>query len=84
MAVAWMSYALQNEWHWTSTIAFFGVVLQTATGCRVGDIIRSGTYTGSEFVAWGDVDLRLREPMHTPVTVDDLPKGQSRIRPTYH
>ncbi|KAJ6179848.1 hypothetical protein N7519_010309 [Penicillium mononematosum] len=72
MAIAWVSDAIHDNWHWTNTITFFGVVLQTATGCRVGDMIRSGSYTGSEFVAWGDVDLRLRGPMHTPVTVEDL------------
>jgi hypothetical protein len=28
-------------------------------GCRVGDIVRLGGYT-TEYVAWKDVDLRLR------------------------
>jgi hypothetical protein len=60
MSIVWMDAALRKTWRWTDSIAFLGVVIQAATGCRVGEIVRSPGYSGSGFLAWGEVDLYLR------------------------
>ncbi|CEN61963.1 hypothetical protein ASPCAL08606 [Aspergillus calidoustus] len=37
-----------------------GIVLQSATAARGGDIVRSNGYTGNEYLAWKDVELKVK------------------------
>ena len=43
----------------THLMKALSIVLLITTDCRCGDIVRSSQYTGDEFLAWRDVELRL-------------------------
>lgn len=47
---------------WDVTIwNILALALQSATGARGGDLVRSTGYTGREYLAWKDVTLELQE-----------------------
>ncbi|KAL4878611.1 hypothetical protein BJY04DRAFT_107900 [Aspergillus karnatakaensis] len=59
-----------TSWDKTISIAL-GLALQYALGCRSGELARSNGYTGTEYLAWGDIELTLKVT-DRPASVQDF------------
>lgn len=63
MNICKLSYALDENktiFQWNSIIvAVLARSLQSALGCRIGELIQTKGHTGSKFLAWKDVAFRL-------------------------